>query len=59
MEVPLYAEADVAKAGFLPRFRAAAGKALQLAQELTAGEPPAPAAPPAPADAAPGNALTN
>jgi len=59
IEVPLFADASVAKAGFVPRFRAAATRALALAQELTAGEPPAPVTPVAPAPEAPGNALTN
>ncbi len=46
-EVTLYAEADVGKAGFLPRFKVAAGKALELVRGFTADEP-APEAPPAP-----------
>ncbi len=59
VEMPLLAENSVAKAGFLPRFKAAAGKALALAQEMTTGPPPAPSPAPAPADETPGNALTN
>lgn len=39
--VPLVAEAAVEKAGFLPRFQAAATKALELARAFTADEPAA------------------
>lgn len=56
--VPLYAEAAVAKAGFLPRFQAAAGKAFTFAQGLIV-EAPAPEPAPEPVPAAPANALTN
>jgi D-alanyl-D-alanine carboxypeptidase (penicillin-binding protein 5/6) len=56
--VPLYAEASVGKAGFLPRFKAAAGKAYGLARGFIA-EPSAPEPAPAPEASAPGNALTN
>jgi D-alanyl-D-alanine carboxypeptidase (penicillin-binding protein 5/6) len=56
--VPLYAEASVAKAGFLPRFRAAAFKVMELAGLAgtdASDRPPAPVATPA----APASALTN
>ena len=43
VSVPLVAEAAVDKAGFLPRFQAAASKALELARAVTADEAPAPA----------------
>ncbi|GKY88107.1 D-alanyl-D-alanine carboxypeptidase family protein [Sinisalibacter aestuarii] len=56
--VPLFAEAAVGKAGFLPRFKAAAAKAYTIAQGLIADEP-APAPAPAPVETAPTNALTN
>lgn len=56
--VPLYAEASVAKAGFFPRFKAAAAKAYAYGMELIADEP-APAQVPAEEPAAPTNALTN
>jgi D-alanyl-D-alanine carboxypeptidase (penicillin-binding protein 5/6) len=59
IDVPLAAETSVAKAGFLPRLTAAAGKAIALAQEMTASAPPPAAPEPAPDPAAPGNALTN
>jgi len=56
--VPLFAETGVAKAGFVPRFQAAAGKAFTFAIGLIADEP-APAPNPAPEPSAPANALTN
>lgn len=56
--VPLFAEAPVGKAGFLPRFKAAASKAYGLARSFIS-EPPAPEPAPAPEESAPGNALTN
>ncbi|HHS94435.1 MAG TPA: D-alanyl-D-alanine carboxypeptidase [Rhodobacterales bacterium] len=56
--VPLYAQAAVGKAGFLPRFRAAAVKAYGYAMELIADDP-TPAPVPAPQETAPANALTN
>jgi len=59
VEVPLVAEASVAKAGFLPRVSAAAGKALAMARELTSGTPQPPEPAPDPATEGPGNALTN
>jgi len=59
IEVPLVAETSVAKAGFLPRVSAAAGKALTIAREMTSSAPPPPAAAPDPATPPPGNALTN
>jgi len=43
--VPLVADAAVDKAGFLPRFQAAAGRAFEMVMALTSGdEAPAPAA---------------
>jgi len=56
--VPLFAESSVAKAGFLPRFKAAASKAFAYGMEMIVDEP-APAPAPEPAPAAPANALTN
>lgn len=56
--VPLFAETAVAKAGFVPRFKAAAGKAFAYGMSLVAEEP-APAPPPPPEPEAPANALTN
>ncbi len=38
-EVPLFAAAAVEKAGFLPRFKAAAARALDMARELTDDAP--------------------
>ncbi|RME15746.1 MAG: D-alanyl-D-alanine carboxypeptidase [Alphaproteobacteria bacterium] len=57
--VPLYAEGPVARAGFLPRLGAAAGRVLDMAMERFGPAPPPPAAPPAPEPDEPGNALTN
>ncbi len=59
VEVPLFAEAAVPKAGFLPRLRAAAGRALALAREVMAGDEPVPATPPGPSIEPPASALTN
>jgi serine-type D-Ala-D-Ala carboxypeptidase (penicillin-binding protein 5/6) len=56
--VPLFAETAVDKAGFLPRFKAAAVKAIAFGQGLIADEPAA-APEAAPVEAAPANALTN
>jgi serine-type D-Ala-D-Ala carboxypeptidase (penicillin-binding protein 5/6) len=58
VDVPLVAETSVAKAGFLPRVNAAAGKAFTMVREMTATAPP-PAPAPTPSTETPGNALTN
>jgi serine-type D-Ala-D-Ala carboxypeptidase (penicillin-binding protein 5/6) len=56
--VPLFAETAVGKAGFLPRVKAAATRAYELAQSVIVDDP-APAPAPMPAETAPTNALTN
>lgn len=61
-EVPLFAEADVAGAGFLPRFKLAAGDAAMMVSGLFGDdeEEAAPAATPeAPASEAPAEPATN